>query len=864
MVPNTLLSNGQQHNAGERPAYGRSSTEERERERQRIRQNNTEIDFRLCPSKDFLLGEGRHSRVYLGSYRIKGSSRSIHSEGGEAPSATGNGGGWNLCAIKRPFADHQSQLLALEEAFALRRLGPHPSVVRLIKIRDEVELQATSPQPRTKHPTWSGRADVRFLNSAQLDNVDRAHRSLGKGLPSGLPTAYAAQHSRSSSDTDALNSNLLSSSKKSIEESATAHRRLASTPTDSALANTDQPVILIAAPEGEDGELATQDESVVGTQHAGDTSHIQGHGSSTSTQSANETPSLLILLELLPYSMTSFTRRNADQVNLEQWFSWALELASVVEWMHSKGCIHADLKPENILLTSDLHVKICDFNSALFPHPSTPLTDGLGLGTPAYGAPELTRGSITGFGANGFGFGVDIWSLGAVLYTIATGAEPFRRARSMIDIMYRKRVFFESEENDRAARLSVAEGSSTAGPGSAYGGGSATVSRHGSLRGRDSIAAANLATSPAASPRQTQLARLHHRRAPSTESVESVTSSVALSHNNGRMPSVDSINLLLDDLPPIGILKPLSPLSPVKGDFSLHRASSDRRPSASTFHPAAAKYTPATEAEWANGHNRTASLGKDEGQHLSPQNAERRMRAGTLESSSSTSSVRVVDMSSAWSPGSNGASPMTKAGSVGLLLKPGPLRRATSYGGPGMNGIDDGGGSGATSDLTDINLNRHNGPEAPPFDGGHGADVKGRGLDGKSSMSNVYEDTGLRLAVTAAFAQLKRDQADGGRGAEQDVHTDLPRHRQARSGDYSTASGLGDGNVDAHGHWHEGDGNFSSWTDVQPYPDGYPALILPGGGRLPNAARDLLKRMLCVDPALRPTATQVRQALEAL
>ncbi|PWN33089.1 kinase-like protein [Meira miltonrushii] len=373
-----------------------------------------EIEFRLCPVKELMLGEGRHSDVYLGAYRVKEEVKNPSFEVDEDEDHE-----WRLCAMKRPHADRQSQLLALEEAFALRRLGPHPNIIRLIKIRDEID----------------GGAGV--LRQAETDT------------------------------------------------------------------------------------------------------------------SRNDAPRLLMLLELLPFSLSSFSRRNPELVDYKQWRTWALELAGVVEWMHSRGCIHADLKPENILLTSDLHVKLCDFNSALFPNASTPLMDGIGLGTPAYGAPELSRSlNKSSDSSKGFSYPVDIWSLGAILYTLATGTEPFRRARSMIDMVYRKRVFFESEENDRVARMSVAEGSSTAGPASYYSGtiagnqGSLPTSRKSSIRGRksDGSGMANTSTS---TPLRSQAYSMH-KRAPSTESVSSInktqmertTSRESLSSLNGESPRV--------------------------------------------------------------------------------------------------------------------------------------------------------------------------------------------------------------------------------------------------------------------------------------------------------------------------------------
>jgi serine/threonine protein kinase len=96
-------------------------------------------------------------------------------------------------------------------------------------------------------------------------------------------------------------------------------------------------------------------------------------------------------------------------------------LAEAVHYAHSRGVIHRDLKPANILVDRNLRPVIMDFGIAKQAGGLAGLTPfGVIMGTPAYMAPEQAGESPNQVGPQG-----DVYSLGAILYTMLTRRPPF-------------------------------------------------------------------------------------------------------------------------------------------------------------------------------------------------------------------------------------------------------------------------------------------------------------------------------------------------------------------------------------------------------------------------------------------------------
>jgi beta-lactam-binding protein with PASTA domain/tRNA A-37 threonylcarbamoyl transferase component Bud32 len=126
-----------------------------------------------------------------------------------------------------------------------------------------------------------------------------------------------------------------------------------------------------------------------------------------------------IVMEFIDGRPLSSILKTAGPLSAERTADVGAHVAAALGYAHKHGVIHRDVKPGNVLITDDGQVKVTDFGIARAINTEESLTQtGAVMGTATYFSPEQAEG--IGVDARS-----DIYSLGVVMFEMATGRPPF-------------------------------------------------------------------------------------------------------------------------------------------------------------------------------------------------------------------------------------------------------------------------------------------------------------------------------------------------------------------------------------------------------------------------------------------------------
>ena len=117
-------------------------------------------------------------------------------------------------------------------------------------------------------------------------------------------------------------------------------------------------------------------------------------------------------------TLKKYLKVKGGPLDIKEIMSYTIQTLKALKAAHDGGVIHRDVKPQNIMVLRNGLIKVMDFGIAKLPNAETVTMTDKAIGTVYYMSPEQASGRAIDCRS-------DLYSLGAMLYELATGRLPF-------------------------------------------------------------------------------------------------------------------------------------------------------------------------------------------------------------------------------------------------------------------------------------------------------------------------------------------------------------------------------------------------------------------------------------------------------
>ncbi|NOQ50219.1 MAG: protein kinase [Mycoplasmataceae bacterium] len=128
---------------------------------------------------------------------------------------------------------------------------------------------------------------------------------------------------------------------------------------------------------------------------------------------------MIIVMEILEGKTLDELIQEQGSIDSKQLVQYAIDILKALVELHRMNIMHRDLKPQNVMIGVDNNVKLMDFGIIQTSIEQDLTREGAIIGTIEYLAPEILRGEKATEQT-------DIYSVGIILYKMATGIVPFK------------------------------------------------------------------------------------------------------------------------------------------------------------------------------------------------------------------------------------------------------------------------------------------------------------------------------------------------------------------------------------------------------------------------------------------------------